>query len=144
MVYRPKTNETKPIDMDNPLMTFNFPKTDGLTSTEWKRYPVFSQQHTVRHPTDNNREKDDFDDLDKSLNWAREPGLTYMLNMMKCPAYANYENFARASVLNLVKNPTSGSLESFHDFYHGQIGGGGHMSVPELAAFDPVFWFHHW
>ncbi|GME33151.1 Tyrosinase [Neofusicoccum parvum] len=143
MVYRPKTNETKPVDMDNPLMAFNFPKTDGLTSTEWKRYPVFSQQHTVRHPTDNNREKDDFDDLDKSLNWAREPGLTYMLNMMKFPAYANYENFARASVLNLVKNPTSGSLESFHDFYHGQIGGGGHMSVPELAAFDPVFWFHH-
>ncbi|KAB2569108.1 Polyphenol oxidase 4 [Lasiodiplodia theobromae] len=143
MVYRPKTNETTPVEMDNPLMTFNFPKTDGLTSTEWNRWQRFSHQHTVRHPVEPKREKDDFDDLDSVLNWGREPGLTYMLNMMRFPAYAKYENFARASVLGMMKDPTSGSLENLHDFYHGVIGGEGHMSVPELAAFDPVFWLHH-
>jgi tyrosinase len=36
------------------------------------------------------------------------------------------------------------SLELVHDFVHGVLGGsGGHMSYPELAAFDPIFFFHH-
>lgn len=36
------------------------------------------------------------------------------------------------------------SLELVHDFLHGTVGGaGGHMTYPELAAFDPIFFFHH-
>ena len=42
----------------------------------------------------------------------------------------------------------SGSLEgSVHGTYHMLIGGTttvrGHMTNPIVAAFDPVFWFHH-
>lgn len=48
-----------------------------------------------------------------------------------------------------VNNPRgNGSLEgSVHGNYHLLIGGtttfAGHMSDPIVAAFDPVFWFHH-
>lgn len=36
------------------------------------------------------------------------------------------------------------SQEGFHDQYHGILGGeNGHMSIPPVAAFDPVFWLHH-
>ena len=36
------------------------------------------------------------------------------------------------------------SLESSHDTVHNLVGGGGHMSNAGYAAFDPVFWLHHW
>lgn len=48
------------------------------------------------------------------------------------------------------------SCESLHDGLHGWCGGGwtvaddhdirllGHMSHVPLAAFDPIFWVHHW
>lgn len=50
------------------------------------------------------------------------------------------------------------SAESLHDFLHGVCGGNkvehkeatrtlfllGHMSNVPVAAFDPIFWVHHW
>lgn len=39
------------------------------------------------------------------------------------------------------------TVEGFHDNIHGHIGSGtlkngyGHMGDPQLAAFDPIFWF---
>ena len=35
------------------------------------------------------------------------------------------------------------SLEGIHDQVHVDVGGNGHMSDPAVAAFDPIFWFHH-
>ena len=35
------------------------------------------------------------------------------------------------------------SLESIHDSVHVDVGGIGHMGDPAVAAFDPIFWFHH-
>ncbi|KAJ5729093.1 uncharacterized protein N7483_003601 [Penicillium malachiteum] len=39
------------------------------------------------------------------------------------------------------------SLEFVHNVIHGATGGGngrlGHMADPSVAAFDPIFWFHH-
>lgn len=36
-----------------------------------------------------------------------------------------------------------GNVETLHDGIHNAFGLG-HMGIPEVAAFDPVFWFHHW
>jgi len=49
------------------------------------------------------------------------------------------------------------NCESLHNSMHGWCGGSpklawgsgtplqqGHMSDPSVAAFDPLFWFHHW
>ncbi|KAH8657404.1 common central domain of tyrosinase-domain-containing protein [Tricladium varicosporioides] len=47
----------------------------------------------------------------------------------------------------LYQADTAVSLESWHDQIHGLIGTGqgyaGHMGVPTIAGFDPIFWFHH-
>jgi len=55
-----------------------------------------------------------------------------------------------------AQNSASGSLEALHNLYHVLIGGsgkldlrnpqgkkGGHHSRVAVAAFDPIFWFHH-
>lgn len=36
------------------------------------------------------------------------------------------------------------SLEYIHNNMHGFIGGSGYMGDPATAAFDPIFWLHHW
>ncbi|KIK12137.1 hypothetical protein PISMIDRAFT_689732 [Pisolithus microcarpus 441] len=36
-----------------------------------------------------------------------------------------------------------GSLEGIHGLIHGSVGGNGHMSSPDYAAFDPFFFLHH-
>ena len=35
------------------------------------------------------------------------------------------------------------SIEGVHGTVHVILGGNGHMSYPDLAAFDPIFWLHH-
>ncbi|KAI5850158.1 hypothetical protein DFP73DRAFT_538427 [Morchella snyderi] len=37
---------------------------------------------------------------------------------------------------------THKSLENIHDSVREDIGGGGHMSYDQVAAFDPIFWLH--
>ncbi|EGO02408.1 hypothetical protein SERLA73DRAFT_178343 [Serpula lacrymans var. lacrymans S7.3] len=36
-----------------------------------------------------------------------------------------------------------GSLEGVHNNVHSYLGGNGHMSDPDYAAFDPIFFLHH-
>ncbi|EGN95736.1 hypothetical protein SERLA73DRAFT_142638, partial [Serpula lacrymans var. lacrymans S7.3] len=36
-----------------------------------------------------------------------------------------------------------GSLEGVHNNVHQYLGGNGHMSDPDYAAFDPIFFLHH-
>lgn len=44
-----------------------------------------------------------------------------------------------------VSNDAKGSIEGIHNNMHLIIGGSkGQMRNPQVAAFDPVFWFHHW
>ena len=38
----------------------------------------------------------------------------------------------------------SGSIEDLHNKFHVLIGGRGVMGNPLVAAFDPIFFIHHW
>lgn len=162
MVYRPKTQEPNDekclVPMDNPLKTFNFPTKNSITTDEWQvmereeaakaqggRSDTVSQTHTVRHSRPGgDREVDDFEALDVALNKDREAELRVMLDMIEAAPYADYRNFATSALQRDMRNPTNGSLEDFHGSYHVNIGGAGHMSRIPVAAFDPVFWLHHW
>ena len=43
-----------------------------------------------------------------------------------------------------LPRPTKHSLEFAHDQVHVIVGGyGGHMRYPDIAGFDPIFFFHH-
>jgi tyrosinase len=54
---------------------------------------------------------------------------------------------ARDDQGNRVSHEIFHTVEGFHDNIHGHIGNGamrngsGHMGDPQLAAFDPIFWF---
>lgn len=62
-----------------------------------------------------------------------------------------YEDFSTKDRKEMVRLPAWGSLESLHDNLHLWCGGGGddqlafgHMYWQNVAAFDPIFWLHHW
>lgn len=58
-------------------------------------------------------------------------------------AYARYGPFSN-NQWNRGQPGIYGSIEGVHDTVHGVAGGGGHMSAVPYAAFDPLFWLHHW
>lgn len=85
--------------------------------------------------------------MNQALNQQREPNTGYILDMISDPAYRYYSAFATDS----AQTGASGSLEDIHGTYHLLIGGtggqnmtSGHMTRVPVAAFDPVFWMHHW
>lgn len=84
-------------------------------------------------------------------------------------SYTNFLNFSTNGIglipkledKGFFKGPLlarTGSIEGVHDNYHCYLGGWdpeklkqgakffkiGHMMCVPIAAFDPVFWFHHW
>ena len=83
--------------------------------------------------------------LNIELNKAREGSVDILLKLMFDRNYSNYESFSNKS--HEVGKSDLGSMESLHDNYHGLLGGSlftGHMGRVPVAAFDPVFWLHHW
>lgn len=158
MVYRPgdEVSETRLAAMDNPLKNFDFPQSHSVAPEEWGVLEqqvraegggfYLSQRRTARHPKAGaTGEADNFAELDAALNKDREPEVQTLLDLIELQPYADFGNFATAVPSGKGgRNAPNGSLESFHGAYHVLIGGAGHMSRVPIAAFDPVFWFHHW
>lgn len=81
------------------------------------------------------------------------------LSMIEQGGYSNFYAFSTAGVVIKGTDPdtsqilqdNTGSVEGLHNNYHVYVGGfggndsnTGHMSCVPVAAFDPVFWIHHW
>ena len=95
--------------------------------------------------------------MNDGLNIVRADSCRIVLSMMTNSAYDDYNTFA-TSRQPIGQGPgrdavaerrdfhrgASGSLEALHGQYHGLVAGGGHMSAVGCAAFDPIFWLHHW
>jgi hypothetical protein len=91
------------------------------------------------------------------LNNRRASNLEEISGMLLNPdpkkwgAYSVYVNFATNRFGQLPSGTTAGSIENIHNKMHGMVGGDprtegdtrGQMGNPSIAAFDPVFWFHH-
>lgn len=58
-------------------------------------------------------------------------------------SYARYGAFSN-NQWNKGQPGIYGSIEGVHDTIHDVSGRGGHMSAVPYAAFDPLFWLHHW
>lgn len=61
-----------------------------------------------------------------------------------------FKNFSNDGFQGSEQDPRYyDSLEALHGQIHGLVGGGtgirmgGHMGIPDFAAFDPIFWLHH-
>ena len=75
--------------------------------------------------------------LNQTLTWRDQ---TYnLLTSMK-----NYGFFSNDSYPGPRTDPVNyASLETIHNGIHGNVGNGGHMGIPDFAAFDPIFMMHH-
>ena len=138
--------------LDNPLLIYNFPTVKTLVDEDfqtldnamnnWRKkngLPTgqhYSRKHTTRQPNfPDGQEESNYDTLKKTLNMGRAGGVKRLLEIMEnVKSYPNYATNSRSGK----------SLESLHDTYHGNIGGSGHMGMVPIAAFDPIFWLHHW
>lgn len=104
----------------------------------------------MRYPDDLTSTTHNLKGLSDALNSGREGRNTLALALIHSQPYANLSTVAsdkleKGDMTIFSSQDGSGSLEgSIHGNYHNLIGGPGHMSTPSLAAFDPVFWFHHW
>ncbi|KAF5983153.1 tyrosinase precursor (monophenol monooxygenase) [Fusarium bulbicola] len=97
--------------------------------------------------------------LNRLLNSVREDQTRVCLTLIEDKAYSNFKAFSTDGVMDPNIDPikalrsSTGSLEGFHNDYHGHIGGfagdpkdklrGGHMGSVPVAGFDPIFWIHH-
>ncbi|PWW80406.1 Di-copper centre-containing protein [Tuber magnatum] len=125
----------------NPLYSYNFGSIDRREFPE-NRFNTWL--NTVRYPNLANVAAQM-----RQIETFPNPG-TNGLNL-RDRVYAllsrnNYRNFAFFSNDGWNNNghpDDYDSLESVHNTIHGTIGGGGHMSTPAYAGFDPIFWLHH-
>ncbi|KAK7464940.1 hypothetical protein VKT23_006148 [Stygiomarasmius scandens] len=59
-----------------------------------------------------------------------------------CQTYDEFSNHTVQST-NKLHYYDADSLEGIHDSMHDILGGNGHMSNPDYAGFDPIFFLHH-
>ena len=129
--------------MDNPLFMFVFPKSNGLDDKNLDRIDFqASRINTVRRDQ-NFSGKNNHQLLNTVLAQRRESEVETLLNLLYLPYYKDYTIFSNKAVVD-NKATVFGSLEGLHDDYHGLTGGTGHMGRVPVAAFDPIFWLHHW
>lgn len=58
-------------------------------------------------------------------------------------AYHNYSTFSNTGWYPDNTDGDYDSIEGIHDQVHALVGSGGHMSVTDYSAFDPLFMLHH-
>lgn len=158
MVFKPSIGKDSPEkelelqEISNPLNKFTFPKVRGISSDEWDfiddpDYPFKASRSFTERQDNLLIGKSDHRQLNTVLAQRRESQVEALLNLFNPKlAYNKYANFSTTGSREDWEAEVKGSVESLHDDYHGNCGGGrgGHMSHIPAAAFDPVFWLHHW
>ncbi|MCJ1439065.1 hypothetical protein MMC27_008456 [Xylographa pallens] len=152
------------VAMSNPFLQYKFASGD-LTEEEWKASNIDItipnvKEQTLRH---GGNDAGAFNAMNQALNMIREDEMRSSLVMIDKGQYSNFRNFSTNGVmmqrpdpddLSKILEKNTGSLEGLHNNYHVYIGGftgtrqdiktkTGHMTCVPIAAFDPVFWFHH-
>jgi tyrosinase len=139
---------------------------------EWKKIyseeTGVSRNRTSRHPMPESL--DNPDRLNSVVNEIRMDSARLAVRLVTDPEYGNYEIISKSTAargnvqapasspddprkteeqkqLEGKVKPFSGSLEGIHNMYHVYLGGfgsaSGHIGYVPVAAFDPIFWFHH-
>ncbi|KAG2082901.1 common central domain of tyrosinase-domain-containing protein, partial [Suillus cothurnatus] len=141
--------------VNNPLSSFSF--VDGIpsdfadetlrtgqvaTSTKWHR--------TYRYVASTaNPEGSNIDQLQKAFKAGAKDLRSKVAQLFvvnddedSALAWDEFSNHTTESKREM-DNYNSGSLEGVHDAVHILAGGTGHMSAPDYAGFDPIFFLHH-
>jgi tyrosinase len=134
----------------NPLAHYKFPN-GSVSENEWSVSGISPnadmKTRTIRYPANRFSRWDPLTAVSAAMNEVREESIRLSLLFIENGAYSNYETYATNGTTardQFDGQTASGSLESVHGNYHVFIGGSGHMSSVPTAAFDPIFWLHHW
>nr|BAF74396.1 tyrosinase [Pholiota nameko] len=123
------------VEVDNPLYHYKFHPIDSSFPRPYSEWPT-----TLRQP--NSSRPNATDNVAKLRNVLRASQENITSN--------TYSMLTRVHTWKAFSNhtvgdggSTSNSLEAIHDGIHVDVGGGGHMADPAVAAFDPIFFLHH-
>ncbi|KAK4631916.1 Tyrosinase [Fulvia fulva] len=129
--------------IDNPLYSYKFVDPSKLY------YAPFNQWHsTLRYPNSNNADvSGDEQSVVNAFDSVRQTLQDQVYSLLaNCDNYLYFSNDAPGGTYAKCAN----SLEQIHNSVHTTGGGpgskdvsGGHLTYLPLAAFDPIFWFHH-
>ncbi|KAA8567299.1 hypothetical protein MFRU_007g03280 [Monilinia fructicola] len=142
--------------LSNPTASITYP--NGSTATVPN--PLYSYKFHPLVPSDF-RDSSPYSIWNNTLRWptSYDASATSQNSQAELQLEANLPNF-RTQIMTLFANwqPYNhfsnkgsgssgfGNIESIHDTVHTLTGGYiyyGHMSIVPVAAFDPIFWFHH-
>ncbi|EPE27541.1 Di-copper centre-containing [Glarea lozoyensis ATCC 20868] len=124
------TTPTGVKSVSNPLYSYKFLNNPEINNWFPSDY-LGTQKRTLRYPNQaTNTSNDDFDD--RAV--AEDPTTSGVWNV-----------FSKTSNFNEMSTSSTGgyTFEGPHSTIHIIIGGGGHFSPPDYAAFDPLFYLHH-
>jgi tyrosinase len=124
----------------NPLFTYKFKPIVDPKAFVWS--PYNEQNDVLRYPTNATASAVSQNSLvarQLDNNAASFRSRLYVL-------YSAYHNYSTYSNTAWYPDNTDGdydSIEGIHDQIHALTGSGGHMSVTDYSAFDPLFMLHH-
>ncbi|KAG2121574.1 common central domain of tyrosinase-domain-containing protein [Suillus cothurnatus] len=141
--------------VNNPLSSFSF--VDGIPSDfadetlRTGQVAYFTKWHrTYRYVASTaNPEGSNVDQLQKAFKAGAKDLRSKVAQLFvvnddedSALAWDEFSNHTTESKREM-DNYNSGSLEGVHDAVHILAGGTGHMSAPDYAGFDPIFFLHH-
>ena len=126
-VTRPSsTGTSQGATIANPFYQYNFRGNRGVLGNSFSTWT-----HTLRDPSSSSASATS---NESGVNGAMIQGFTSRRQN-------TYNLYSRAGF-----NTFSSQCEGIHNGVHTTLGGSnpmGHMSSPDVAAFDPIFWLHH-
>ncbi|KAI9336144.1 hypothetical protein BDR26DRAFT_1009010 [Obelidium mucronatum] len=136
--------DAKPTSVRNPMASFIMPSyiRDQFPANMG---PLKTYKQTVRFPTSTAPDaKSDNAKLQRAI-MTLAPQLRSMVRVLFDGTVVKWQDFSNHALDFAHKNAGNyHSLEYIHDQVHGAISGnGGHMGYADVAAYDPIFYFHH-
>ena len=99
--------------------------------------------NTVRYPDSKYQSQEPL----QQLNMIRNVGMIIrpcVFSLFPVDDWRIFSNHYSTGVEDEMTYGSLNSLELIHDQVHDTLGGpGGHMAYPQVAGFDPIFFFHH-
>ncbi|TVY40862.1 Tyrosinase [Lachnellula occidentalis] len=123
----------------NPLFTYQFKPVDPKA---FIYAPYNEQNYVLRYP--NNNTASAFSQNDLVARQLDNNAATFRSRLYNLfGAYHNYTTFSNTGWYPDNTDGDYDSIEGIHDQIHALVGSGGHMSVTDYSAFDPIFMLHH-
>ncbi|CAG8616540.1 22897_t:CDS:2, partial [Gigaspora rosea] len=158
-VKNPLKSFTLPVDISYPLEKGQNPNDKPNYNVPNLTYNPYTPAGypTVRHPNSNYEDQTDLLNSNMSVYvpTVLRPGVYQMFHISNFLRFSSHGvnsddtqtgnvMSGHPSPINLAGMAHFASLETAHDGFHLVCGGlGGHMAYIDIAAFDPMFFFHH-